>query len=138
MEQLFARSGELPIVAAESSSHKNFVIVDRDEKRESCSPEGFRVAPRHAHNLRVARLAQVLSKQSPVTASGIDPFSKTLHEIQKPLWVFCFRRDQKQGHELPVELRVDEAVDVIADGNAFSAQQNSSKVIAIHNHPVNI
>jgi hypothetical protein len=66
------------------------VILDGDEMRDSISSEGFSRKDRHAHNLRVARLAQVLSKQSLVIVSVIAPFADARSEIDNlisPLWV---------------------------------------------------
>lgn len=96
------------------------------------STEGFSPEDRHAHNRRVARLAQVLSKQSLVIVSVIAPFAQTRHQIDKliaPLWVLCSRQEQKNGIEFPYEVPITSEVDVLADGNAFSAFDNASKVI---------
>jgi hypothetical protein len=125
-------SGKTTLAAAIKALFGNVVILDGDEMRESISAEGFSPEGRHAHNLRVARLAQVLSKQSLVIVSVIAPFAQTRHQIDKliaPMWVLCLRREQQEGSEFPYELPNTSEVDVLADGNAFSASENAAKVI---------
>src|SRR3990167_4308420 len=54
------------------------VVLDGDEMRKSISEGlGFSKDDRETHNLRVARLAKVLSKKSIVVVSVIAPFRKT-------------------------------------------------------------
>src|SRR2546421_254332 len=125
-------SGKTTLAGAIKELLGSVVILDGDEMRESISTEGFSREDRHAHNLRVARLAQVLSKQSLVVVSVIAPFSQTRAEIDKlisPIWVLCTRREQKEGPEFPYELPNPSEVSVIAEGNALSPSENASKVI---------
>lgn len=125
-------SGKTTLAHAIRSLFGEAVILDGDEMRESISAEGFSHEDRHAHNLRVARLAQVLSKQSLVVVSVIAPFAETRSQIDRliaPLWVLCSRQEQKEGKEFPYELPNTSEVDVLADGNAFSASENAAKVI---------
>jgi len=125
-------SGKTSLAAALKELIGNVVILDGDEMRESISTEGFGREDRHAHNLRVARLAQVLAKQSPVVVSVIAPFAQTRSEIGKlisPIWVLCLRREQKDGPEFPYELPGPNDVSVVADGNSSSPSENASKVI---------
>lgn len=125
-------SGKTTLAHAIRTLFGEEVILDGDEMRESISAEGFSQEDRHAHNLRVARLAQVLSKQSLVVVSVIAPFAETRSQINKliaPLWVLCLRQKQKEGREFPYELPNTSEVDVLADGNAFSASENASKVV---------
>ena len=72
------------------------VLLDGDEMRQSVSlGAGFGRKERDAHNMRVARLALVLAKQSPVVVSVIAPFETTrrkVDEICKPLWVHVKRK----------------------------------------------
>ena len=108
------------------------MILDGNEMRESISVEGFSREDRHAHNLRVARLAHVLSKQSLVIISVIAPFSQTRAEIDRlisPIWVLCSRRNQKGGPEFPYELPTADEVSVVADGDASPPSENAAKVI---------
>jgi len=74
----------------------NAVILDGDEMRESISLNaGFSEAERDEHNLRVARLALVLAKQSTVVVSVIAPFAKTrekITEMLQPIWVYLDRK----------------------------------------------
>jgi adenylylsulfate kinase-like enzyme len=125
-------SGKTTLANAVKESLGNVVILDGNEMRESISAEGFSDEDRHAHNLRVARLAQVLSKQSPVIVSVIAPFAHTRAEIDRlisPIWVLCSRREQKQGREFPYELPNPDQVNVFAEGDASSPAENAAKVI---------
>lgn len=125
-------SGKTTLAGAIKSSLGNAVILDGDEMRESISAEGFSREDRNTHNLRVARLALVLAKQSPVIVSVIAPFAETRSQIDKlisPLWVLCSRHGQKEGREFPYELPDRGEVDVLADGDAFPASENAAKVI---------
>jgi hypothetical protein len=125
-------SGKTTLAGAIKELLGSVLILDGNEMRESISAEGFSREDRHAHNLRVARLAQVLSKQSLVVVSVIAPFAQTRSEIDRlisPIWVLCSRREQKQGPEFPYELPNPSEVTVIADGNALSASENAAKVI---------
>lgn len=126
-------SGKTTLAQFIRSSLETAVILDGDEMRESISTEGFSREDRQAHNLRVARLAQVLSKQSPVIVSVIAPFAATRREIDTliaPLWVLCLRREEKSGKDFPYEVPSQDDIDVIADGNSFSPLQNAARVIA--------
>jgi len=125
-------SGKTTLAGAIKELLGSVVILDGDEMRESISTEGFSREDRHAHNLRVARLAQVLSKQSIVVVSVIAPFSQTRSEIDRlisPTWVLCSRREQKEGPEFPYELPNPNEVSVVAEGNAVSPSENASRVI---------
>src|SRR6185436_1892713 len=68
-------SGKTTLANAIKDELGSVVILDGNEMRESISAEGFSPDDRHAHNLRVARLAQVLSKQAIVVVSVIAPFA---------------------------------------------------------------
>ena len=127
-------SGKTTLAGAIKELLGSVVILDGDEMRESISTEGFSREDRHAHNLRVARLAQVLSKQSIVVVSVIAPFSQTRSEIDRlisPTWVLCSRREQKEGPEFPYELPNPNEVSVVAEGNAVSPSENASKIIEV-------
>lgn len=71
------------------------VILDGDEMRESISISlGFSEQDREEHNLRVARLAKVLSRENIVIVSVIAPFQRSrakVDKIIKPIWVFVDR-----------------------------------------------
>ena len=125
-------SGKTTLANAIKESLVSSVILDGDEMRESISAEGFSQEDRHAHNLRVARLAHVLSKQSPVIVAVIAPFSRTRAEIDRlisPIWILCTRREQKGGAEFPYELPKSTEVSVAADGDASSPAENATRVI---------
>lgn len=127
-------SGKTTLARALKSSFEHAVILDGDEMRESISAEGFGPADRHAHNLRVARLAQVLSKQSLVIVSVIAPFTQTRTEISRvirPVWVYCCRNEQAAGSDYPYEPPEVSEIDVVADGNAMSAEESALKIIEV-------
>jgi cytidyltransferase-like protein len=127
-------SGKTTLAAAVKARLSGVVVLDGDDMRESISPEGFSHEDRHAHNLRVARLAQVLSRQSPVIVSVIAPFRETRRQIDQiisPLWVLCRRSEQKAGAEFPYELPDPHEIDLLADGDAVSPQENAAKVIDV-------
>lgn len=131
-------SGKTTLAGAIKTRLSNAVVLDGDDMRESISAEGFSAEDRHAHNLRVARLAQVLSRQSPVVVSVIAPFSETRRQIDQivaPLWVLCRRNEQKSGSEFPYELPNTGEIDVEADGDQSTPNENAAKVIeAIKHH----
>jgi len=125
-------SGKTTLAAAIKSIVGDAVILDGDDMRESISSEGFSREDRHAHNLRVARLAQVLAKQSPVIVAVIAPFAETRREITKmiaPRWVLCRRRDQMDGRDFPYELPEAAEIDCLADGDANSPMENALFVV---------
>ena len=125
-------SGKTTLAATIRALAGDAVILDGDDMRESISAEGFSREDRHAHNLRVARLAQVLSKQSLVIVSVIAPFAESRRQIDKiisPLWVLCRRSEQKEGSDYPYELPDASEINVLADGDAASPSENASKVI---------
>jgi hypothetical protein len=111
---------------------RDAVILDGDDMRESISAESFSQEDRHAHNLRVARLAQVLSKQSSVIVSVIATFAETrrqINTITSPVWVLCRRFEQKEGAQFPYELPDTDEIEVLADGDACSPPENAFKII---------
>jgi hypothetical protein len=124
-------SGKTTLAHTLRSLIGNAVILDGDEMRDSISAEGFSREGRHTHNLRVARLAQVLSRQSVVIVSVIAPFSETRREINRliaPLWVLCVRREQKEGSDFPYEVPGAIDIGVVADGDGSSAPENASRI----------
>lgn len=83
-------------------------ILDGDEMRETISRDlGFSKIDRETHNLRVARLAQALSKHTPVIVSVIAPFEDArakIDNIIKPIWVYVKRTlpfDENKPYEAP-------------------------------------
>jgi adenylylsulfate kinase-like enzyme len=68
------------------------VVLDGDEMRESISlGSGFSKKDRMNHNLRVARLAKVLSKRGNVIVSVIAPYNELrveINEMISPIWIY--------------------------------------------------
>ena len=88
-------------------------VLDGDEMRHSISTDlGFSKEDREIHNLRVARLAKVLSKKTPVIVSVIAPFEdarKKIDEIAKPFWVYIERSlppDKNKPYQTPTNYHV--------------------------------
>lgn len=86
----------------------NGILLDGDEMRESISLyEGFSKRDRERHNLRVARLAEVLQRQRQVVVSVIAPYEetrKTISTICDPFWVFLERNcgaTKERPYEIP-------------------------------------
>lgn len=84
------------------------VVLDGDEMRESISlGAGFSPEDREEHNLRVARLAEVLSGQMTVIVAVIAPFRGTREKISEfidPVWIYIDRelvRTADKPYEVP-------------------------------------
>jgi cytidyltransferase-like protein len=125
-------SGKTTLASAIKALMDDAVILDGDDMRESISGEGFSAEDRHTHNLRVARLAQVLSKQSPVIVAVIAPFAATRREIDRlisPRWVLCRRSAQKEGLEFPYEVPNATETDLLADNDAGTPAENAAAVV---------
>lgn len=106
---LTGQSGSGKTTIAEAL-HKEIgaVVLDGDEMRNSISVgAGFSRKDRDEHNLRVARLAKVISKRSPVIVSVIAPFKNTREEIDKiakPVWIYVkrkFKTDINKPYQVP-------------------------------------
>lgn len=125
-------SGKTTLAAAMRTLITDAVILDGDDMRESISAEGFSPEDRQAHNLRVARLAQVLARQSPVIVAVIAPFAETRRQIDaiiSPSWVLCHRSEQKDGPEFPYEAPDSTETVAVADGNAQTPTANAMAVL---------
>ena len=80
-----------------------FALLDGDEMRNSISlGAGFSRKDREEHNLRVARLAKVLSKQMMVVVAVIAPMREVrakIDEICEPEWIYLKRTmPEREGH----------------------------------------
>ncbi len=79
------------------------VILDGDEMRDSISlGAGFSREDRAEHNLRVARLARELSKQTTVIVAVIAPIAEVREDISKicaPTWIYIKRTlPERENH----------------------------------------
>lgn len=108
------------------------VVLDGDEMRQSISLNaGFSQEDRHAHNMRVTRLAKVLSRDNPVIVSVIAPYADTRKEIEKlidPIWIHVKRKQPKQTHK-PYEAPKKPAV--VLDTDKQSLEENMEKLMKI-------
>ena len=107
------------------------VVLDGDEMRESISRgASFTKEDRNAHNMRVARLALVLSRQMPVVVAVIAPFEETrrkIHDIIAPVWVYV-KRNVPTTADTPYEEphSADVVVEVTAD---TKPEENVEKIV---------
>lgn len=83
------------------------IVLDGDEMRKSISYGlGFNKKDREKHNLRVARLAKILSKDMPIIIAVIAPFESTRRKIDKiikPIWIYV-EKNIKITREKPYEI----------------------------------
>ena len=82
---------------------KSWIMLDGDELRQSISIEcGFSRKDRRLHNLRVARLANILSQQKNIIVSVIAPLKAVRQEIDNichPIWIYVKRTiPRTKGH----------------------------------------
>jgi adenylylsulfate kinase-like enzyme len=111
---LTGQSGSGKTTIARALQQKiNGVILDGDEMRESISTDlGFSKEDRETHNLRVARLAKVLSKYAPIIVSVIAPFEDSREKITiiaRPFWVYVERAttlDDAKPYQVPSQYAV--------------------------------
>lgn len=79
------------------------IVLHGDDMRDSISlGAGFSREARREHNLRVARLANILSSQKVVVVAVIAPMvdvRREIDEICKPRWIWVKRNvGQREGH----------------------------------------
>lgn len=105
------------------------IILDGDDMRESISQgAGFSREERTKHNLRVAKLANVLERQMTVIVSVIAPIEttrKALTQICHPLWIYIKRTlPQREGHfyEEPIDY-------FTVDHDVLSIDKSLNKII---------
>lgn len=101
------------------------IVLDGDEMRKSISTDlGFSPEDREKHNLRIARLARVLSKDTLVIVSVISPFEKIrdkVDEIARPIWVYV-EKDIPSTAETPYEVPKTFYIKVNSDDQKVSEQ----------------
>jgi len=121
-----------------SDADRRVVVLDGDEMRETVSrDEGFSPEDRRKHNLRVARLAKLLSEHGFfVIVAVIAPFEevrKELDVICSPLWVYI-KRSNLEAADRPYEapsspvLTIDNDVLSIEEGRELLKEFITSKV----------
>lgn len=103
-----AESGKTTLGNLLSKMLQPCVWLDGDEMRDAISETaGFSKEDRETHNLRVARLAKVLSAQGLTTiVSVIAPFNSVRHRIDKlacPLWIHVDRPSLPDNPDRPYE-----------------------------------
>lgn len=111
---LTGQSGSGKTTIANALKQKiNGVVLDGDEMRNSISIGlSFAKEDRESHNLRVARLSKVLSKDTPVIVSVIAPFEdarKKIDEIAQPFWVYVERNlpiEEDKPYQIPSRYNV--------------------------------
>jgi cytidyltransferase-like protein len=108
----------------------NAVVLDGDEMRVSISlGAGFSKKDRDDHNLRVARLAQVLNEQGHnVVVSVIAPFRSTRSKIDRicrPYWIYI--KGGETGRDKPYEVPEDPGV--VIDPSEESLLESVGKIV---------
>jgi len=111
---------------------RRVVVLDGDEMRASISvDEGLSPEDRRKHNLRVARLAYLLSEHGfLVIVSVIAPFKKVRDELQSicdPKWVYI-KREGLEGVDRPYE--PPENPDLVIDDDNLSIEEARERLIA--------
>jgi cytidyltransferase-like protein len=89
------------------------IVLDGDAMRESVSLGlGFNRKDREEHNLRIARLAKVLSKNDTVIVSLITPFEELRSQVDaiaEPIWIYVERdipATKTRPYEVPRKFNV--------------------------------
>lgn len=108
------------------------VVLDGDDMRQSISLNaGFSKADREEHNLRVARLAQILSRDNLVIISVIAPFESTrkkINEIIDPTWVYIKKslpKEKNKPYEIPAQPHL------IIDGDDNNLKNKIRKILSL-------
>jgi len=119
-------------VAKELSEYLDAIILDGDEMRESISlGAGFSREDRTEHNLRVARLAEQMAKQSNVIVSVIAPIKETrelINDICHPAWVYLKRTvPEREGHFYE-EPDADDTRYLTIDHDEVTAEESACKI----------
>lgn len=104
---------------------RRILVLDGDEMRATVSvDEGLSPEDRRKHNLRVARLANLMSEHGfLVLVAVIAPFATVREELQSicdPLWVYV-NRDGLGGADRPYEAPVNPSLTI--DNNTVSPEE---------------
>jgi len=110
-------------IAAVLRERLDGIILDGDEMRSTISTDaGFSEEDRNEHNMRVARLANLLNKQGHnIVVSVIAPFSATRKQIEaicNPYWVYIKGGADYSG-DTPYEPPKDPAVTIDPDNQTI-------------------
>ena len=108
---------------------RRIVVLDGDEMRATVSvDEGFSPEDRRRHNLRMARLANLLSEHGfCVIVSVIAPFQKVRDELQSicdPTWVYI-KRSNLEANDRPYE--APEKPTLTIDNDVVSIDEGQEK-----------
>ena len=113
--------------------HANVIVLDGDELRASISThEDLSAAGRRSHNLRVARLAALLSGQGHIViVCVIAPFQAVRQEVAAicdPTWVHV-KRSGLEADDRPYEPPVDPAL--VLDHDTLDEIQSTEQFVAL-------
>lgn len=115
------------------------VVLDGDEMRQSISiGAGYNQKDRHQHNLRVARLALIISRNNPVWISVIAPFAKTRDEITQlinPIWIYMKNDTIPKSKIRPYQ--IPEKPNLIIDSDNLELNQKIQKITRKYHHLLN-
>ena len=123
------------IADAASPIARRVIVLDGDEMRATVSvEEGLSPEDRRKHNLRVARLAGLLSRHGfLVLVSVIAPFAKVRKEIEQicdPKWIYV-KKSGIASADKPYE--PPENPDLILDNNTISMAEGTTRLISYLN-----
>lgn len=113
-----------------SPLHRRVIVLDGDEMRATVSvDEGFSPEDRRRHNLRMARLANLLSEHGfIVIVSVIAPFESVRQELKdicNPIWVYI-KRSNLEAFDRPYEAPHHPAL--IIDNDILSIEQGHMRL----------
>ncbi|MBI3336883.1 adenylyl-sulfate kinase [Candidatus Peregrinibacteria bacterium] len=113
----------------ESPLHRRVIVLDGDEMRATVSvDEGFSPEDRRRHNLRMARLANLLSEHGfVVIVSVIAPFERVRQEVQdicNPVWVYV-KRSNLEAADRPYEPPISPAL--LIDNDLLSIDEGHTQ-----------
>ena len=109
---------------------RRVVVLDGEEMRATISTEeGLSPEDRRRHNLRVARLAKLMSEHGfLVIVAVIAPFTVVREELQSicdPMWVYI-KRSNLNGPDRPYEPPVDPAA--VIDNDLLSIEEGREEL----------
>ena len=113
---------------------QNTIVLDGDELRSSISTDlGFSETDRDAHNMRAARLAQILNNQGfSVIVSIIAPFKSTRDKITgliNPYWIYI--KGGKIRKDMPYEIPT--TTDLTIDPMKQNINESLEKILKLLN-----
>ncbi|MDP7247323.1 MAG: adenylyl-sulfate kinase [Candidatus Peribacteraceae bacterium] len=116
----------------DSNFARRVIVLDGDEMRSTISiDEGFSPEDRKRHNLRVARLAKLMTEHGfLVIVAVIAPFNKAREEVSvicNPKWVYL-KRSGLESEDRPYESPINP--DLTVDNDELSVDEARNTLIS--------